>query len=59
MKQSKMQADPQNQQKPQAHQQQKQQQKTRDENGPKKLVKSAKNDTTYQEHEHPEARMTD
>ncbi len=56
MKHSKMQPDQQNQQKPQMHQQQKQQQKTRHEHGSKKLVK---NDATYQEHEHPESRMTD
>jgi hypothetical protein len=56
MKQSKMQTDQQNQQKQQPHQQQKQQQKTRHEQKPAKL---AKKDTPYQEHEHPESRMTD
>jgi hypothetical protein len=56
MKHSKMQPDQQGQQRPQLHQQQKQQQKAGHDKGPKKL---AKQDATYQEHEHPESRMTD
>jgi hypothetical protein len=56
MKQHKIQPDQQGQQHQQLHVQQKQQQKTRHEKGPKKLVQDKVN---YQEHEHPEARMTD
>jgi hypothetical protein len=56
MKQSKIQPDQQNQQKQQPHLQQKQQQKTRHEQKPAKLVHQG---ARYEEHEHPESRMTD
>jgi len=56
MKNSKMQPDQQGQQHQQLHQQQKQQQKAGHDKGPRKL---AKQNATYQEHEHPESRMTD
>ena len=56
MKHSKMQPDQQGQEHQGLHLQQKQQQKTRHEHGPNKQVQQ---DETYQEHEHPESRMTD
>jgi hypothetical protein len=55
MKHSKIQPDQQGQHGHQ-QQQQKQQQKTKHEQGSKKPVQDS---ATYQEHEHPESRMTD
>jgi hypothetical protein len=54
MKQSKTQPDKQGQQKLNQHLQQKQQQKTQQAHGTNKQVEQ-----NYQEHEHPESRMTD